>query len=84
MTQLWAEIFEGKIHQTVADDAPFVSVWNAKYEGYFPKVAIPDLLPVAMAVPPDPAVETVTGYTVEIVNGLPVQILQTQPVAGNP
>jgi hypothetical protein len=77
---MWAEIVDGKIYQVVADDAPVITATGTQYPWSWVKSTIPNLYPVALATAPDPAVATVTGYSVEIVNGLPAQILTTQPV----
>ncbi|MDR3562046.1 MAG: hypothetical protein P4N59_11510 [Negativicutes bacterium] len=76
---MWVEIINGAITQTLADAAAVTTHDGTQYPGTWPKASIPNLAAVTLAAPA-PAGETVTGSTVALVNGVPVQTITTAAI----
>jgi len=77
---IYAEIISGKVLQYFNSGAPVITQDGTQYPANFPPLDIPNVVSVTLAAAPDPATTNASGYTVEIVSGVPTQVWSSTPV----
>jgi len=78
--ELYAEIINGTLVQYFQGGSSVTIKDGTQYPGNFPPLDIPNVQTVTLTTQPSSTTNNVSGYTVEIVSGVPTQVWNSTPI----
>lgn len=77
---MYSEVVNGKILQTVSDNAPVTTQDGTQYPANYPKADTPNMVAVTDPGAPDPTLNEVTATEYQMVNGVPTVVYTSTPI----
>lgn len=78
--ELYAEIINGTLLQYFQGGSSVTIKDGTQYPGNFPPLDIPNVEAVTLTTQPSSTTNNVSGYTVEIISGVPTQVWNSTPI----